>query len=163
MGFREKYVNVFFKSIITVEGIGKQVSPELDIISEIRPYAQRLIAKRYQPEQLLRSGIETIQMLSRFSKRLPHTTQQLMQQIENRQLGFQLSDAQLPERIRTQRMLFNLVVAAFMSVSFLALGLAFLTVGEGLSWGHKMGVVLSFVGGVMGVRVIWHVMWRGPW
>ena len=154
---------MFFKSIITVEGIGKQVSPELDIITEIRPYAQRLIARRYQPEQLLRGGIDAIQALSRFSKRLPHTTQQLMQQIENQQLGFQLSDAQLAERTHTQRMLFNLGVAGFMSVSLLALGLAFFTVGAELRWGHEMGVTLSLLGSVMGVRVVWHVMWRGPW
>ena len=154
---------MFFKSIITVEGIGKQVSPELDIITEIRPYAQRLIAQRYQPEQLLRGGIDAIQALSRFSKRLPHTTQQLMQQIENQQLGFQLSDAQLSERTQTQRTLFNLVIAAFMSVSLLALGLAFFTVGANLRWSNEMGFVLSVLGGVMGVRVSWHVMWRGPW
>ena len=54
---------MFFKSIITVEGIGKQVSPELDIISEIRPYAQSLIAQRYQPEQLLRTAIDGVHAL----------------------------------------------------------------------------------------------------
>ena len=154
---------MFFKSIITVEGIGKQVSPELDIINEIRPYAQRLIAQRYQPEQLLRGGIDAIQALSRFSKRLPHTTQQLMQQIENQQLGFQISDAQLVERAHTQRALFNLGVAAFMSISLIALGLAFFTLGVNLQWGHQTGFALSILGGVMGIRVVWHVMWRGPW
>ena len=107
---------MFFKSIITVEGIGKQVSPDLDLIAEIRPYAQRLIAQRYQPERFM-GGIDAIQALSRFSKRLPHTTQQLMQQIENQQLGFQLSDAQLEQRQVAQRQIVNLIVAAFMSVS----------------------------------------------
>ena len=154
---------MFFKSIITVEGIGKQVSPDLDLIAEIRPYAQRLIAQRYQPEQLLRGGIDAIQALSRFSKRLPHTTQQLMQQIENQQLGFQLSDAQLEQRQVAQRKIVNLIVAAFMSVSLVALGLAFLTLGVNLSWGERTGALMCGLGMLMGVRVVWYVMWRGPW
>jgi hypothetical protein len=86
-----------------------------------------------------------------------------MQQIENQQLGFQISDAQLVERSHAQRALLNLSIAAFMSISLIALGLAFFTLGVNLQWGHQTGFALSILGGVMGIRVIWHVMWRGPW
>ena len=154
---------MFFKSIITVEGIGKQVSPDLDLLSEIRPYAQRLIAQRYQPEQLLRGSIDAVHTLSRFSKRLPHTAQQLMQQIEDQQLGFQLSDSQLSERLAAQRSLVDLMVSAFMSVSLAGLGVVFLIAEHGLTWGGRIGILLLTVSALVGVKVLWRSAWRGVW
>ncbi len=154
---------MFFKSIITVEGIGKQVSPELDIIQEIRPYVQRLIAQRYQPEQLLRTAIDGIQTFSKFSKRLPHTAQQLMQQVEDKQLGFHLSDAHLDKRFRHQRALVNRGISAFLSVSLIGLGLAFLINPQVTTWAETFGVVLTLLGTVIGVLIVWRVVWRGEW
>ena len=38
---------MFFKALMTVEGIGKQVSPNLDLISECKPYVEALVSERY--------------------------------------------------------------------------------------------------------------------
>ncbi len=154
---------MFFKSIITVEGIGKLVSPDLDIIQEIRPYAQKLIAQRYQPEQLMRSAIDGIHSLSKFSKRLPHTAQQLMQQVEDKQLGFQLSDAHLDERLAHQRAIVNLLISSFMSVSLLALGLAFMLHPDLASWAYSFGMILCMVGSLVGTLILYKVVWQGQW
>lgn len=154
---------MFFKSIITVEGIGKLVSPNLDIIQEIRPYAQKLIAQRYQPEQLMRSAIDGIHSLSKFSKRLPHTAQQLMQQVEDKQLGFHLSDAHLDKRLTHQRALVNLAISAFLSISLIALGLAFLVHHEVLTWAYNFGTLLVIFGALICIIVLWRATWRGEW
>ena len=154
---------MFFKSIITVEGIGKLVSPDLDIITEIRPYAQKLIAQRYQPEQLMRSAIDGMHSLSKFSKRLPHTAQQLMQQVEDKQLGFQLSDAHLEERFAHQRALVNLLISSFMSVCLLALGLAFMMHPELASWSYSFGVILCMIGSSVGTLILYKTVWQGQW
>ena len=154
---------MFFKSIITVEGIGKLVSPDLDIITEIRPYAQKLIAQRYEPEQLMRSAIDGMHSLSKFSKRLPHTAQQLMQQVEDKQLGFQLSDAHLEERFAHQRAMVNLLISSFMSVCLLGLGLAFMIHPELASWTHNFGVILCMLGALVGTLILYRTVWQGQW
>ena len=154
---------MFFKSIITVEGIGKQVSPDLDIITEIRPYAQKLIAQRYQPEHLLRTAVDGIHTLSKFSKRLPHTAQQLMQQVEDKQLGFHLSDAHLVLRFQHQRSLVNLVISALFSLSMIGLGLAFLVHPEVISWAQNFGMILILLGSFIGAIVLWKTAVRGDW
>ena len=153
---------MFFKSIITVEGIGKQISPNLDIIQEIRPYAQKLIAQRYQPEQLLRTAIDSVQTFSKFSKRLPHTAQQLMQQVEDKQLGFYLSDAHLEQKFQHQKALVNLAVSAFLSVAMIGLGLAFITQTQ-LSYADSFGTTLIIVGTGLCVLILWRAAWRGDW
>lgn len=155
---------MFFKSIITVEGIGKLVSPDLDIITEIRPYAQALIAQRYQPEQLLRGGVDALHALSRFSKRLPHTVQQLMQQIEDQQLGFQVTDAHLERRIAHQQSLVAALISSFMSVSLVALGVVIFSLNlQAFAWAEKFALTLLVIGSLLGARVIWRICWRGLW
>ena len=154
---------MFFKSIITVEGIGKLVSPNLDIIREIRPYAQKLIAQRYQPEALVRSAIDGIHSLSRFSKRLPHTAQQLMQQVEDKQLGFHLSDAHLEKRFSHQRAMINLVISCFMAVSLMALGLVFAINYNVFTWAYNFGTLLIIIGAFISTIIIWRTTVRGDW
>lgn len=42
-----------FKAVMTVEGVGKQLRPDLDLLSAARPFAARLLAQRYHPQRLL--------------------------------------------------------------------------------------------------------------
>ena len=45
---------MFFKAIMTVEGIGKIISPNLDIVAS-RPYVERLVAERYSPQRVVKT------------------------------------------------------------------------------------------------------------
>lgn len=40
------------KAMMTVEGIARQIYPELDIVAEIRPYFAEIVGYRYSPERL---------------------------------------------------------------------------------------------------------------
>ena len=40
------------KTLMTVEGVGKEIYPELDVFSEVKPYFMRLFWQRYSPEKL---------------------------------------------------------------------------------------------------------------
>lgn len=84
---------MYFKALMTVEGIGKIVAPNLDLIAEIRPYAERLIAARYSPERVLKSTADTLRALGRVAKSLPLATNQLIAQIERGRFGVSIEDA----------------------------------------------------------------------
>jgi ubiquinone biosynthesis protein len=45
-----------FKTLITLEGLGRQYDPDIHIVSHITPLVRRAYAERYQPSEIVRRG-----------------------------------------------------------------------------------------------------------
>jgi len=154
---------MFFKALMTVEGIGKVVSPDLDLLAECRPYVQRLVLERYEPERVLRELVDTLHGFGRFSKRLPHAAQQLLQQVESQRLGIQLSDAHLAARqAHAQRLLNRAALVAF-ALGLWLIALLLAVWGRGLPWGHTLSVLAGAGGTLLAARVLWRVLLSEEW
>jgi len=154
---------MFFKAIMTVEGIGKIVSPDLDLIVECRPYVQRLVLERYQPERILREAVDALHHLGRFSKRLPHTAQQLLQQVEDQRLGLQLRDSQLEERFAHERALSNRAALVRVTLGLWAVSLTLGIWGQELSWGHSVTLISGALGVGIAMRLLWKILLVEEW
>jgi len=59
------------KALMTVEGIGKQLDPDLDVIGELRPLLTRMIMERYRPERLARDALRGMRALGTAAIALP--------------------------------------------------------------------------------------------
>lgn len=154
---------MFFKAIMTVEGIGKIVSPDLDLIVECRPYVQRLVLERYQPERILREAVDALHHLGRFSKRLPHTAQQLLQQVEEQRLGLQLRDSQLEQRFLHERTLQNRMLLVKITLGLWATSLTLGIWGQNLTWGHTFMLISGILGIGLAVRLLWKILIVEDW
>jgi ubiquinone biosynthesis protein len=101
---------MFFKALMTVEGIGKKVSPDLDLIAECKPYVESLVAERYGPERLMREFSRTSVELAGIIHRLPASLSALMRMLDGGKLPVVIEspqaeeDRQAAER-RTNRMM----------------------------------------------------------
>jgi len=49
-------LSMMFKTLITLEGLGRQYDPDFHIVSNLTPLVKRALAERYQPRELLRRG-----------------------------------------------------------------------------------------------------------
>ncbi len=59
------------KALMTVEGIGKQLDPDLDVLGELKPLLTKVIAQRYSPERLARDGLRAVRALGDAALALP--------------------------------------------------------------------------------------------
>lgn len=114
------------KAIMTIEGVGKEIDPDLDVFGEARPYFLELLRKRYSPERM---GMEAWRGLERLSGAAYDLPQQLREVLDDLRLGrltLQTSNPTLPKTVdRLGRRVFSgLVVATFVlaGTSLLALG-----------------------------------------
>ena len=88
---------MFFKALMTVEGIGKLVAPDLDLLAECRPYVERLITERYSPQRVMRSVADTLQAFARFGRQFPVTASEFLRQMEDGRLALRVEYRQLAE------------------------------------------------------------------
>lgn len=72
------------KALMTVEGIGKQLAPDLDIMEESRPFFLEIVKKRYSPERL---GNDLLRRLDRLGTMTNTVPQQLQEVLEDLRLG----------------------------------------------------------------------------
>jgi ubiquinone biosynthesis protein len=72
------------KALMTVEGVGKQIDPELDAFEEAKPLFTELLRKRYSPERL---GTELLRRLERLSGATGQLPDQLREILDDLRLG----------------------------------------------------------------------------
>ncbi len=103
---------MFFKALMTVEGIGKKVSPDLDLIAECKPYVESLVAERYGPERLMREFSRTSVELAGIIHRLPASLSALMRMLDTGKLPVVIENPQLQEeRAAAERRINRIIVA----------------------------------------------------
>ncbi len=103
------------KALMTVEGVGKEIDPELDVYGEARPYFLDLLKKRYSPERLTMDLYRGVERLSSAAYELPPLTREILDDLRLGRLSLVVNDPKLePAADRLGARIFTgLVVMAF--------------------------------------------------
>ena len=155
---------MFFKAIMTVEGIGKIVSPNLDLLAECRPFVERLVAERYSPTRVLRNLADTVQGFARVGQQLPRVASHLIEQIDDGgfRVGFenkQLDEVEKGRSTRNNRLLLTILASVFLLCGTMMRGDGHPTL-FGINWKATLCFTLS---GVLSFRLMWRVFSSGRW
>ena len=75
-------ITMLLKGLGTIEGIGKQLYPDLDIVTEAGPFVMKLVGLRWGPERLAKQALSTLTEAYELAVSLPARTDALLHQIE---------------------------------------------------------------------------------
>jgi ubiquinone biosynthesis protein len=141
------------KALMTLEGIGKQLDPDLDIFGEMQPHFVKLLKQRYSPQRLGNELIRGVEQLSRAGYDVPLQAREVLEDLRLGRLQVKTLDPTIPAAAdRLGRRVFSgLVVASS-------------TVGGAVTFAHDhtLGGILL---GASAVILVLHVLLdvrRGP-
>jgi ubiquinone biosynthesis protein len=80
------------KSLMTVEGIGKSIYPDLDVFEEARPFFFKLIWQRYSPDKIGLKLLRAASKLSGAASDLPVMAAEVLDDLRRGQLRVQAED-----------------------------------------------------------------------
>jgi ubiquinone biosynthesis protein len=105
------------KALMTVEGIGKQIDPELDVFGEAAPYFFDLMRKRYSPQRLGNELWRGVEQLSRAGYDMPMQVRDVLEDLRLGRMVMRTEDPGVPPAAdRLGRRLFSgLTVAALIA------------------------------------------------
>lgn len=86
-------LTLLFKALVTIEGVAKEVYPELDVMEEAKPYVKRLLLERYNPDRLASDMAELLQSSHALLQALPRRVDRLMGEIEQGRLVIRVEEA----------------------------------------------------------------------
>jgi ubiquinone biosynthesis protein len=129
------------KALITIEGVGKEIAPDFDIIEESRPLFLDLLRKRYSPQRIGNELLRRVERLSGATSQLPEQLQEVLEDLRMGRLAVRVTDTEA--RDASDR-LGRRVFSALITSACLLAGSALLIQGH-----HQLGTLLlclAFVG-----------------
>jgi ubiquinone biosynthesis protein len=73
-------LSLMFKTLITLEGLGRQYDPELHIVQHMTPLVKQALAERYQPRELVRRGRGAIEEFVNVAGSVPRDLARLLRE-----------------------------------------------------------------------------------
>jgi ubiquinone biosynthesis protein len=132
------------KALITIEGVGKEIAPDFDIIAESRPLFLELLKKRYSPQRLGNELLRRMERLSGATSQLPEQLQEVLEDLRMGRLAIRTTDTDSRDASdRLGRRIFSALVAS----ACLLAGALLLTGGHGAL--GKTLMVLALVGSML--------------
>jgi ubiquinone biosynthesis protein len=134
------------KALMTIESIGKQLDPDLDVFGEAQPYFLAIMKKRYSPQRLGNELIRGVEQLSRAGYDVPLQAREVLEDLRLGRLEFRANDPGIPiaaDRLG-RRVFSGLVVASS-------------TVAGALALPHDARVALALFG-VSAMVLVLHVL-----
>jgi len=83
------------RTLMTVEGVGKSLYPDLDVYSEAMPFFTRLLKARYSPERLGADALRAMSKLSDTATGLPAKIDDLLADLQSGNLTIRTTDASI--------------------------------------------------------------------
>jgi ubiquinone biosynthesis protein len=105
---------MFFKAVITSEGLSKNLIEEVDPIAAAEPYIRRFLQAQLSEERLRQDFFYNFISLSSVGRRVPVALTQLMDDLEAQRLQIHVRDPDRADTLATRnRMQNRLIIAAF--------------------------------------------------
>lgn len=101
------------KSLMTIESIGKQMDPDLDVFGEAKPHFINILRQRYSPQRLGNEVWRGLEKLSGAAYELPVQLQEILDDVRFGRLSVKTADPALPQVVdRLGRRIFTGLVVS---------------------------------------------------
>jgi ubiquinone biosynthesis protein len=140
------------KALMTVEGIARQIYPELNVAAEVRPYMAEILGARYSPERLTSDLLNLASRFGSTAADLPGVAEDILEDLRQGRLTLEVRQPSIEHAYeRLGRRLFNGLLLAASIVGFAILFaagyhlLAWLSIAAGATWGflHTIAMALT--------------------
>ncbi|MFA7536464.1 MAG: AarF/ABC1/UbiB kinase family protein [Desulfuromonadales bacterium] len=105
------------KALVTIEGIGRQLDPDFNMISHIKPFMKKLLQEKVSPANLSRDFFRTMQGYAALAKNLPEDLKELINRINRNKFKIDLEHRGLERLIvdldkSSNRISFSMLIAS---------------------------------------------------
>jgi ubiquinone biosynthesis protein len=154
---------LMIKALSSVEGVGRALDPNFDLIAHARPFIQQVKMERFGPNRISADVYDMLSRLFQFLQQFPKDLMDLTGMIRKQRLSLQLEHKGLESMLATQdqtsnRLSFAIIIAA------LIIGSALIVISEipPLVYGISLiGIIGYLVAAIMGIWLLVAIVRKG--
>jgi len=145
------------KTLLTVEGIGRLLDPQLDIWAVARPVLEKILLKRYSPRQLLSEFKKRLPELITRTPDMPHLIHSWLKQQVSGEHTLKMRSTDLAALNATMQSMQRRVVASILGVGLLIVAVVMYSLDSGgpRLIGIPAASWIAGVGGVWAILAAW--------
>lgn len=152
-------LSLMLKALVTVEGLGRLLHPDFDMVSEVRPYVSQLMFRRYDPRRRFRDFLNVFDDFSSLAEELPQSVRDTLRKINAGELHIQFEHRNLENLAKelnqsSSRISSAVIIAALIIGSSLVMQVP---VGPNFLGFPLLGVLGYLVASVFGLILLWSI------
>ena len=114
------------RALIAMEGVGRQLNPDFNMIEQLKPFAQEVMRERYSPASIAQEAKRIVQSYHALGKTLPKDIKEFINRINRNKFKIELEHRGLEQLINdldkaSNRISFSMVIAALIIGSSLTM------------------------------------------
>ena len=151
------------KAMVTIEGVSQELNPDFNMATEVKPFAQKLIKRKYSPEALLKRGTNLTKELIQILEKVPHELYWLTKSLHQGDLAISIKHKELDDIINvinraSNRLSFALIIAALIVGSSLIINFS---QGPFVFGYPALGIFGFLIAAVFGLGLIISIIRKG--
>ncbi|WP_185205869.1 ABC1 kinase family protein [Chryseobacterium sp. C3] len=76
------YFYLLFKGISLIEGVGRTINPDLDVVKSLHPYTKKIFTKKISPKNLVKTGLDRMLMFTDSVDEIPKELRSVLQKLD---------------------------------------------------------------------------------
>ena len=76
------YFYLLFKGIGLIEGVGRTINPDLDVVKSLHPYTKKIFAKKISPQNILKTGMDKMMTFTDNVDEIPKELRSVLQKLD---------------------------------------------------------------------------------
>ncbi len=77
------YFYLLFKGIGLIEGVGRTINPDLDIVKSLHPYTKKILTKKISPKKLLKNSLDKVVNFTDSVDEIPKELRSVLQKLDD--------------------------------------------------------------------------------
>ena len=114
------------RALVTLDGVARELDPELNVAAMLSPYVERLVRERYNPRRMARRAVDEMKALARLGHAIPRSLGRTLEKLSNDDLRIQFEHRRLDRLITeldrsSNRIVIGMIMAALIVASALVI------------------------------------------
>jgi len=152
-------LSLMLKALVTVEGLGRLLHPDFDMVSEVRPYVSQLMFRRYDPRRRFRDLLNVFDDFSNLVEELPQGVRDTLRKVNAGELRIQFEHRNLDKLTKefnqsSNRISSAVIIAALIIGSSLVMQVSS---GPSLFGLPLLGVIGYLIASILGLLLLWNI------
>ncbi len=122
------YFYLLFKGIGLIEGVGRTINPDLDVVKSLNPYARKIFTKKISPEKVFKKGLEKIQNFTDNVDDIPKELRSVLQKLDDDQftISSEIKNIEKTNQL-IKSSIINLILTMILGANIIATAIVFVS------------------------------------
>lgn len=149
------YFYLLFKGIGLIEGVGRTINPDLDIVESLSPYTKKILSRKISPKKLLKNGMEKVINFTDNVDEIPKELRSVLQKLHDNKftISSEIKNIEKTNQL-IKTSIVNLILAMLLGANIIATAIVFVSESGPRIGEMSLVVVLGFVFSIFLVIVL---------